>query len=147
MSPRSFLWLAVHLLLRLLGTLWGRGRGLARFLSGYVREEGLVPVGPTEREVGRRAARCVGCGLCDAMLPSPPEGLLPPSAVLLGASRSLHRLEQALPSLRWLEAHPLREAERVCPRAVPLEEVVVGLKRMAEEAVGTEQYGMEESAR
>ncbi len=132
MSLRSFFWLAVHSLLRLLGLLWGRGRGFARFVSGYVRQEGLVPVGPEERAVGRRAARCIGCGACDAVLPAPPEGVLPPSAVLLGASRSLHRLEQLRPSLRWLEGCSLREAERVCPRAVPIEEVLSGLRAMAE---------------
>lgn len=132
MSPRSFFWLAVHLVGRLLATLFGRRRGLARFEAGYVLQDGLPPVDPELRSLGREAGRCIGCGACDAHLPAPPARVMSASATLRCATRSLHRLEQARASLAWLAEQPLEVAERVCPRRIAIGATVEGLLRAAE---------------
>ncbi len=136
MSPRSFFWLAVHLVGRLLAALLGRRRGLARFEAGYVLQDRLPPVDPALRALGREAGRCIGCGVCDAHLPAPPSTVMSASATLRCATRSLHRLEQARPSLAWLAEQPLEVAERVCPRRIAIGATVEGLLRAAERVEG-----------
>jgi heterodisulfide reductase subunit C len=112
--------------------LLARGTGLERFLAAYAAE-GLRPTAPEERAVGLLAARCTGCGLCEAgcRLPAAEPALralgLPAAFRLVGRQAADLPLGRAL-----LEAcGGCAGCGRWCPAGVPIGRVLEHLRRRA----------------
>jgi ferredoxin len=108
-----------------LGYPFRAGRGQRRFLAAY-GPDGDVPVSREHRAASAGFERCIGCGLCELALPRP--------MALADLARSWCRSPETWPALGPLldalgEAD-LKRAEAECPAGVPLETMVLELRRM-----------------
>jgi heterodisulfide reductase subunit C len=108
-----------------------RGSALSRFAAAY-QVEGLLPTSEADRELQRLAARCTGCGLCEAgcaLAPSPALSALG----LPAAFRLAGRRATALPLEReLLEAcAACLGCDRRCPAGVPITRLVAALRERA----------------
>jgi heterodisulfide reductase subunit C len=138
-SLRSLLYLAWRaLLVQPLKRLLARGSGEQRFLAAY-GGEGLLPTRPEDREVAGLAARCTGCGLCEAgcRLPGAAPALralgLPAAFRLVGRQAADLALGREL-----LEACAGCEGcERWCPAQVPMGRVLGHLRARLDRPAGT----------
>ena len=106
-----------------------RGSGKARFLGAY-GAEGLLPTRPEDREVALLAARCTGCGLCEAgcRLPSTSPALA--ALGLPAAFRLVGRQAADLPLGRdlLLACAGCSGCDRWCPAQVPIGRVLGHLR-------------------
>lgn len=114
-----------------------RGPGLARFHAAY-GPDGLAPTAPADREVALLAARCTGCGLCEAgcRLPEAAPELralgLPAAFRLVGRRPSELGLGRGL-----LEAcRGCAGCDRWCPAAIPIGRVLEHLRGRLERGAG-----------
>lgn len=129
-SPLVLLYLAWRaLVVQPLKRLLQRGTGLQRFLSAY-GTEGLLPTRPEDREVALLAARCTGCGLCEAGCRLPDAAPALRALGLPAAFRLVGRQAQDLPLGRdLLEAcGGCAGCERWCPAQVPIGRVLGHLR-------------------
>lgn len=135
-SPLALAYLAWRaLVVQPLKRLLARGSGLTRFNAAY-GAEGLQPMRPEDREVALLAARCTGCGLCEAAC------RLPGSQPALGALglpavfRLVGRQSLDLPLGQGLVDACGHGAgfERWCPARVPIGRVLGHLRRRIEAA-------------
>lgn len=113
------------------------GDGKERFLQNYA-PEGLVPLTPAERDRLQSFSRCIHCGLCDLVCPSAGwkagARLQGPSLVALAYARATPDLPRARAAVEALDRCPgcsgaERACERVCPRGVPIRELLAFAKR------------------
>jgi succinate dehydrogenase/fumarate reductase-like Fe-S protein len=123
------------LLVQPLKRLFQRGGGKARFLAAY-GAGGLLPTRPEDREVALLAARCTGCGLCEAGCRLP---AVEPAIRALGlpaAFRLVGRQAADLPLGRdLLEAcGTCAGCDRWCPSLVPIGRVLLHLRRRLDTA-------------
>lgn len=107
-----------------------RGTALQRFQAAYAAD-GVAPTAPADLEVALLAARCTGCGLCEAAcrLPEGEPALraigLPAAFRLVGRRQADLPLGQAL-----LEAcGDCPGCDRWCPARVPIGRVLEHLRR------------------
>ncbi len=92
--------------------------GLQSFARSYF-PEGLVPTTVADRAGLTLAARCVGCGLCDAAVGSGPR----PSLLATTFSKASADLAVLAGDLAAMPAARLEAAEALCPERVPLVEL------------------------
>jgi succinate dehydrogenase/fumarate reductase-like Fe-S protein len=129
-SPLSLLYLAWRaLLVQPLKRLFTRGTALQRFLAAY-GGEGLRPTRPEDRAVAELAARCTGCGLCEAGCRMPGAEPALRALGLPAAFRLVGRQASDLPLGRdLLEAcRGCDGCERWCPSQVPIRRVLASLR-------------------
>lgn len=130
----SLLILAIALFKTLALRLWPRRPSLVRFAEHY-QSEGIVAVTAEEAAILVRAGRCFACGLCDqtaldagdrddAALPRTTNAPGPSiMGFVLAGTRSLPDYDASAFDLSALPEGRLREAEKVCPRQVPIVEL------------------------
>lgn len=129
MSPESFVRLGWSFFKTVLRSLFPRRSQLARFESQY-RPDGMLSARPEDPAVQQGAARCIGCGLCDAVALERdafdalgPDG---PMAFVSGVSRQagidLRVTDAATPEL--LDALTAR-----CPVKVPFTPLLALVRR------------------
>ena len=114
----------VHVLLR---PLRSRAQADRRFVGQFLDDD-LLPVGGASRDLYAAAARCTGCGLCDALCAL--EGRLPPGSV--GPSFVPRALTRSTPDLAtargdlaiYRDCGECRRCERWCPYGVPLQRLI-----------------------
>lgn len=113
-----------------LGQWFGSGDdGKDRFLRNYT-PDGLVPLSAAERERLVAFQRCINCGLCDMVCPSGAQ----PSLLALAYSRATPDLPRTRAALALIETCPSCQGEshpceQVCPRQVPIREIVAFSQR------------------
>jgi Fe-S oxidoreductase len=128
---RSLLYLAWRaLVVQPLKRLLARGPGLERFLAAY-GAEGLRPTAPADLEVALLAARCTGCGLCEAGCRLPAAAPALQALGLPAAFRLVGRQAATLPLGRELLEACLgcQGCERWCPAGVPIGRVLAHQRR------------------
>ncbi len=112
---------AVHFLLRPL-----RSRALAdRHFVRQFLDDDLLPITGASRDLYAAAARCTGCGLCDALCAL--EGRLTPGSI--GPSFVARALTRSTPDLAmaqgdlavYRDCGECRRCEQWCPYGVPLQ--------------------------
>jgi Fe-S oxidoreductase len=123
------------LLVQPLKRLLQRGSGKARFLAAY-GAAGLLPTRPEDREVALLAARCTGCGLCEAGCRLPASQPALRALGLPAAFRLVGRQAADLPLGRDLldACAGCAGCERWCPSLVPIGRVLRQLHRRLDSA-------------
>jgi hypothetical protein len=98
-------------------------RGLKEFLESY-QPDRILPFLPAERNFD--FSNCISCGLCDSVTPGNPS-----SWPFL--SRSIPDFTLAL-TPNFFDSQPLGgDYEGICPKGVPLKEILLFLKNKSEE--------------
>jgi heterodisulfide reductase subunit C len=131
-SPLAILYLGWRaLVVQPLKRLAQRGTALSRFAASY-QAEGLLPTSEADRELQRLAARCTGCGLCEAgcdLRAWPPLAALGLPAAFRLAGR---RAAQLTLELALLEAcASCAGCDHRCPAGVPITRLVTALRDRA----------------
>jgi hypothetical protein len=120
---RALLILGWALLVTLLRNALGRRRGLTQFRANYAAD-GLTRVSTEQREAMASFSGCIACGLCErgewANRRAPGAG---PMSLALAGSRSMPDFAASAATHRTLSVEQLRQRERLCPVAVPLEAI------------------------
>lgn len=129
-SPLALLFLAWRaVVVQPLKRLATRGPGLERFHAAY-GGDGLAPTTPADREVALLAARCTGCGLCEAGCHLPAAAPELRALGLPGAFRLVGRRAADLPLGRGLleACRGCQGCDRWCPAAIPIGRVLEHLR-------------------
>lgn len=114
-----------------------RGTGLDRFKAAF-GPDGLAPTRPEDRGVALLAARCTGCGLCEAGCRLPGASPALRALGLPAVFRLVGRQAADLPLGRELiqACADCGGCERSCPAGVPIARVLIHLGRRLDPARG-----------
>jgi succinate dehydrogenase/fumarate reductase-like Fe-S protein len=129
--------LVVHLVKRIFHS--GDG-GLARFEANYAADR-LLPSATGDHALFSAAARCINCGICDALCPvtttAPRHEFAGPSIAPLLLSRSASLAVCAGPFLKHSgRCESCGDCAHVCPTGVPIGAVIRLVRRRAERLAG-----------
>ncbi len=126
--------LGAHFALRLgKRALFMKSAGLNDFLEFY-KEDRIASISPEEKRQFHDFAKCITCGLCDALCPAIAQWdqrkLLGPSA-LAHLARSIPDFAGHL-SLDLQGCDSCRGCESICPEGVPIQDILRFLKTKSE---------------
>jgi succinate dehydrogenase/fumarate reductase-like Fe-S protein len=123
----SLLRLGWHFWKRLVGRLFDRRPGLARFEENYAADR-LQALTAEESDALASFSRCTACGMCDATFTAYDRAsrteFRGPSDLPLAYTRNLPDLDAARAFVSHLEKGDLEALEQVCPARVPFRRLV-----------------------